>query len=68
MDKASSCRPPKPPDEWQSWWDSLSISQKIAEFEVWLTCSCSACSLFREIVGEERLRNAIEKFKTQAAD
>ena len=63
MDKLSSCRTPKPADKYEEWWKSLTMGQKIAEFERWLTCPCDACSLFRELVGEERIRNAIEKMK-----
>lgn len=63
MDTLSSCRAPKPSDEYQEWWKSLTTGQKIAEFNQWLACSCDACSLFRELIGEERIRNGIEKMK-----
>ena len=63
MDKLSCCRPPKSSDEWDKWWESLNSRQKIAEFERWVTCPCDDCSLFRELIGEQKIRNAIGKAK-----
>jgi hypothetical protein len=68
MDKLSSCQVPKQPDEYEEWWKSLTIKQKIAEFERWLTCPCDTCALFRELIGEERIKNAIDKAKKQIGE
>jgi len=68
MDKLSSCRTPKPSGEYEEWWKSLTTRQKIAELERWLTCPCDSCSLTREIIGEERIRNAIRKAKEKIGE
>lgn len=63
MEELSSCQSPKLADEHEAWWESLTLGQKIAEFQRWLTCPCDACLILREIIGEERIRNTIEKAK-----